>query len=68
MSTSACPTCGLGNFELTHVESDDPTQSEKVRLVQCASCGTVVGAMDELRDALGRIEKRLAALERKLKP
>lgn len=67
MSSSACPTCGHGNFELTDVKSDDPEEPERVRLVRCADCGTVVGALDDMRDVLGRIEKRLAALERKSK-
>jgi hypothetical protein len=49
------------------MKSEDPKEPENVRFVRCANCKTVVGALDDLWDVLGRIEKRLAALERKLK-
>lgn len=64
MPASACPKCGFNSFELTYLTSGDPNTN--VRAVQCESCGTIVGVMDDLDSILSKIERRLEALEKKL--
>ena len=67
MHASACAVCGFDSFELTYLTSTDAKTPETVRAVQCQRCGTIVGVMDDHRETLASIEKRLSAIERKLK-
>jgi uncharacterized Zn finger protein len=64
MPASTCPKCGFNSFELTFLTSGDPNTN--VRAVQCESCGTIVGVMDDLESILSSLEKRLKAVEKKL--
>lgn len=44
MARSKCPACDSNRFELS---TESPAKSRvKINLVQCVSCGTVVGTMD----------------------
>jgi transcription initiation factor IIE alpha subunit len=38
-----------------------------ISAVQCESCGAIVGVLDDLSEILASIEKRLKAVEQKLK-
>jgi Fe2+ or Zn2+ uptake regulation protein len=44
MAVSICPKCGNRTFEAK--ECTTQNSNYKIQFIQCASCGTVVGAMD----------------------
>ncbi len=69
MVRSRCPSCEHGEFEAVPVT----TQSgQKFCLIQCVSCGTVVGAVDDvkitnvIKNAEKRFSKFLENLNRKV--
>lgn len=67
MPASACPTCGFDSFELAYLISPELKANETVRAVQCERCGTIVGVLEDHSEILASMEKRLKALERRLK-
>jgi hypothetical protein len=48
-----------------YLTSGDPKTS--ISAVQCESCGAIVGVLDDLGKTLASIERRLKAIEEKLK-
>lgn len=59
MAMSSCPKCGNGHFEM---KEHSPKGSQfKIMLIQCASCGTVVGVTDfyNIPSLLGKIAARM---------
>jgi hypothetical protein len=48
-----------------YLTSGDPKTS--ISAVQCENCGAIVGVLDDLGKTLARIERRLKAIEEKLK-
>ncbi|MDT4955048.1 MAG: hypothetical protein QOJ02_3186 [Acidobacteriota bacterium] len=64
-AASSCPKCGHHSFELMYLTSGSPKTT--ISAVQCESCGAIVGVLDDLSEKLARIEKRLKAIEQKLK-
>ena len=66
MALSSCPKCGKHSFE---IDENTPSSSNYVlTFVQCASCGTVVGAMDyhNIGDLLYKVLGKLESLESKV--
>lgn len=49
MANSKCPQCNSKNFELRQIVPAGA--SVKVVIVQCGSCGSVVGALDHINNA-----------------
>jgi hypothetical protein len=72
MPASTCATCGSHSFEV--VSFVPLRQTYKLSLVQCSSCGTPVGALDQgtkhlvedLRKRIASIDDRLALIARAL--
>jgi transcription elongation factor Elf1 len=64
-AVSSCPKCGYHSFELTYLTSGNPKTT--ISAVQCESCGAIVGVSDDLSEILASIDKRLKAIEQKLK-
>ena len=76
MAISKCGHCGEGHFELKTIEPGGGAY--KVNMVQCSSCGAVVGAVydfnagvmlqlqeqkiDEIAQLVGRIDSSLRAI------
>src|SRR5260370_23418110 len=76
MATSKCGHCGEGLFELKTIEPGGGTY--KVNMVQCSTCGAVVGAVydfnagvmlqlqekkiDDIAELIGRIDAGLRAV------
>ncbi len=58
MARSKCAACGHHEFEAVPVVT---RTGQKFSLVQCVSCGTVVGALDDVKVAslVRRAERRL---------
>jgi transcription initiation factor IIE alpha subunit len=65
MPSSTCFKCGNQSFELTYLTSIDSKIT--VQVVQCESCGSVVGALDDFGASLSEIDKTLKAIEEKLR-
>ncbi len=59
MAHSKCPKCEFNKFELS--ECSPKTANFKIMLVQCSSCGTVVGTTNYFNTAnlLGKIAEKL---------
>jgi transcription elongation factor Elf1 len=64
-AASSCPRCGQHSFELMYLTSGDPKTN--ISAVQCENCGAIVGVLDDLGKTLASIERRLKAIEEKLK-
>ena len=64
-SVSTCSKCGHHSFELTYLTSGNPKTT--ISAVQCENCGAIVGVLDDLSETFASIEKRLKAIEQKLK-
>jgi uncharacterized Zn finger protein len=62
MAISACPKCGNHTFEMKLAEPHN--SNYKINLVQCMSCGTVVGVTDyyNLGAELKSIKKHLGII------
>ena len=62
MAASTCGKCGGHSFEralLTPIGED-----RKLTVVQCANCGTVIGALDPASSALIEgLQKQIAAID-----
>ena len=62
MATSTCAKCGGHSFEralLTPIGED-----RKLAIVQCANCGTVIGALDPASSTLIEgLQKQIAAID-----
>jgi len=67
MAESKCPKCNHTKFELKAHRLG--TGGYSYNLVQCASCGTVVGVVDDrnIPHMLGMILKHLEDIESRLK-
>ena len=69
MARSKCPSCEYHEFEAVRVTNPN---GQKFCLIQCVSCGTVVGALDEvkitnvIKDAEKKFTKFLENLNRKV--
>ena len=69
MARSKCPTCEYHEFEAVQVTTKT---GQKFCLIQCVACGTVVGALDEvkitnvIRNAEKKLSKFLENLNRKV--
>ncbi len=69
MARSKCPTCEYHEFEAVPVTTKT---GQKFCLVQCVACGTVVGALDEvkiasvIKNAEKKFSKFLENLNRKV--
>ena len=69
MARSKCPTCEYHEFEAVPVTTKT---GQKFCLIQCVACGTVVGALDEvkianvIRNAEKKLSKFLANLNNKV--
>jgi uncharacterized Zn finger protein len=66
MPESTCSKCGNQSFELIDLRSTDTKTT--IQAVQCESCGTIVGVVEDLSANLTEIERRLKSLEVKLRP
>jgi transcription elongation factor Elf1 len=64
MPSSTCFKCGNQSFELAHLSSID--SKINIHVVQCESCGSIVGTLDDLTTSLSEIERLLKAIEEKL--
>jgi hypothetical protein len=64
MPSSTCFKCGNQSFELLSLASIDSETT--VQVLQCESCGAVVGALDDLGAGLSQLETKLKAIEGKL--
>jgi uncharacterized Zn finger protein len=64
-AASTCPKCGQHSFELTYLTSGNPKTN--ISAVQCENCGAIVGVLDDLGKIIASMEKRLKAIEQKLK-
>jgi uncharacterized Zn finger protein len=64
-AASSCPKCGQHSFELTYLTSGNPRTN--ISAVQCENCGAIVGVLDDLGKTLASVERRLKAIEQKLK-
>ena len=62
MATSTCAKCGGHSFErafLTPIGED-----RELAIVQCATCGTVIGALDPTSNTLIEgLQKQIAAID-----
>jgi uncharacterized Zn finger protein len=58
MARSKCPTCEYHEFEAVQVTTKT---GQKFCLIQCVACGTVVGALDEVKitNVIKNAEKKL---------
>lgn len=69
MARSKCPSCECHEFEAVHVTTKT---GQKFCLIQCLACGTVVGALDEvkitsvIKNAEKKLTKFLETLNRKV--
>jgi len=69
MATSKCPSCEYHEFEAVHVTTKN---GQKFCLIQCVACGTVVGALDDvkitnvIKSAEKKLYKLLESLNRKV--
>lgn len=69
MARSKCPTCEYHEFEALQVTTKT---GQKFCLIQCVACGTVVGALDEvkitnvIKNAEKKLSKFLADLNQKV--
>jgi hypothetical protein len=59
MARSKCPSCEYHEFEAVHVTTKT---GQKFCLIQCLACGTVVGALEEVKitNVIKSAEKKLA--------
>ncbi len=59
MARSKCPTCEYHEFEAVPVTTKT---GQKFCLIQCVACGTVVGALDEVKitNVIKNAEKKLS--------
>jgi uncharacterized Zn finger protein len=59
MAQSKCPSCEYHEFEAVHVTTKN---GQKFCLIQCIACGTVVGALDDVKitNVIKNAEKKLA--------
>lgn len=67
MARSKCPSCEYHEFEAVPVVTKN---GQKFCLVQCVACGTVVGALDDVKVAnvVRMAEKKLTRFLDKLNP
>lgn len=67
MPRSKCPSCEHHEFEAVPVVTKT---GQKFCLVQCVACGTVVGALDDVRvtSVVRKAESKLSQLLDKLNP
>jgi len=69
MARSKCPSCEYHEFEAVSVTTQT---GQKFCLIQCVACGTVVGAVDDvkitnvIRNAEKKMSKFLESLNRKV--
>lgn len=69
MARSKCPSCEYHEFEAVQVTTKN---GQKFCLIQCVACGTVVGALDEvkitnvIKIAERKLSKFLEGLNRKV--
>jgi hypothetical protein len=62
MATSTCAKCGGHSFE--HVLLTPIGEDRKLAIVQCANCGTVIGALDPASSILIEgLQKQMAAID-----
>lgn len=54
MAKPVCPKCGSGKFEMTTIDPEGAYF--KINVINCASCGTVVGTAD-YNDIAGILKK-----------
>jgi len=59
MAKSKCPSCEHHEFEAVRVTTKN---GQKFCLIQCVSCGTVVGALDDVKitNVIKNADKRLS--------
>jgi uncharacterized Zn finger protein len=59
MARSKCPTCEYHEFEAVHITTKT---GQKFCLIQCVACGTVVGALDDVKitNVIKNAEKKLS--------
>ncbi len=67
MPRSKCPACSQHEFEAVQVVNKS---GQKFCLIQCSACGTVVGAVDDVRIAnvIRKAERKLALFVEKFNP
>ncbi len=61
MVKSKCIKCGKQAFD---VEDYVVPKQAPLKLVRCASCGSVVGVFQDAREVANRVEKRMGELEK----
>jgi hypothetical protein len=62
MATSTCAKCGGHSFE--HALLTPIGEDRKLAIVQCANCGTVIGALDPASSTLIEgLQKQIAAID-----
>jgi hypothetical protein len=65
MAISTCGKCGGHQFELANAEPVGAGSTFK--LVQCSSCGVVIGAIDpDARDQIEGLRRQIASIDAKL--
>ncbi len=59
MARSKCPACEHHEFEAVHATTP---KGQKFCLIQCVNCGTVVGALDDVKitNVIKNAEKKLS--------
>jgi uncharacterized Zn finger protein len=59
MARSKCPACEYHEFEAVHITTKT---GQKFCLIQCVACGTVVGALDDVKitNVIKNAEKKLS--------
>jgi uncharacterized Zn finger protein len=65
MAVSKCPSCEYHEFEAVSVTTKT---GQKFCLIQCVACGTVVGALDDVKitNVIKSTEKRLTSFLEKI--
>ena len=69
MARSKCPSCEYHEFEAVHTTTKT---GQKFCLIQCVACGTVIGALDDvkitsvIKSAEKKLSKFLENLNRKV--